>query len=161
MLQKAAEATSTITSGSLDYLIANAAFMSSWASFDPLSVLGQDPERLTKDLNEAFTTNVIGNIHLFNFFMPLILKGRVKKVITVTSGMADHDIVLKYGVYEGGPYAISKAAMNMATSKFQAEFEKKGVLFMGICPGVVDTGLYDNRKSMGSSGHKGISADLI
>jgi NAD(P)-dependent dehydrogenase (short-subunit alcohol dehydrogenase family) len=80
--------------------------------------------------------------------MPLVLKGRVKKVVTITSGMADHDLAIKYGVYEGGPYSISKAAMNMVTSKYQAEFEKDGVLFMGICPGMVDTGIYADCMSL-------------
>ncbi|KAH4082577.1 hypothetical protein JI435_079230 [Parastagonospora nodorum SN15] len=141
-LKKAAEATSAITSGSLDYLIANAAMISRWSSFDPLTVLGKDPKKLTDDLNDAWNTNVLGNIHLINLFMPLVLKGRVKKVVTITSGMADHDLAIKYGIYEGGPYSISKAAMNMVTSKYQAEFEKDGVLFMGICPGMVDTGIY-------------------
>jgi NAD(P)-dependent dehydrogenase (short-subunit alcohol dehydrogenase family) len=115
--------------------------------FDPFSLMGRDTDRLTSDLNECFSTNVIGNVHLFNIFMPLILKGNVKKVITLSTGMADQDLVLKYGVYEGGPYAVSKAAMNMVTAKFQAEYEKDGVLFMGVCPGMVETGMYDNCKS--------------
>jgi NAD(P)-dependent dehydrogenase (short-subunit alcohol dehydrogenase family) len=72
--------------------------------------------------------------------MPLILKGSHKKVIVLSSGMADIELSVKYGLYEAAPYSISKVAMNMATAKFQAEYEKDGVLFMGISPGVVDTG---------------------
>lgn len=121
--------------------------MSDWSLFDPLSVLGQEPQRLTDDMNANFLTNVIGNTHLINFFMPLILEGNVKKVLVLTTGMADHDLVLKYGVYEGGPYAIGKAALNMVTSKFQAEYQKDGVLFVGISPGVVETGLYSDSMS--------------
>jgi len=83
--------------------------------------------------------------------MPLVLKGRVKKVVTISSGMADHDLAIKYGIYENGPYSISKAAMNMVTSKYQAEFENDGVLFIGVCPGMVDTGLYANRMSIFNS----------
>jgi NAD(P)-dependent dehydrogenase (short-subunit alcohol dehydrogenase family) len=121
--------------------------MADWSLFDPLSVLGQEPQRLTDEMNANFLTNVIGNTHLINFFMPLILKGNAKKVLVLTSGMADHDLVLKYGVYEGGPYAIGKAALNMVTSKFQAEFQKDGVLFIGVSPGVVETGLYSDSMS--------------
>jgi NAD(P)-dependent dehydrogenase (short-subunit alcohol dehydrogenase family) len=134
--------------GKLDYIIANAAIMPATSYFNPFSQLGQDTEQLTRDLNDCFSTNVIGNVHLFNTFMPLILRGGVKKVITLSTGMADQDLVLKYGVYEGGPYAVSKAAMNMVIAKFQAEYEKDGVLFMGVCPGVVETGLYDDCKSV-------------
>ena len=111
-------------------------------------MLGQDPSLLSKDLIEMFNTNVVGNIHLFNLFMPLILKGTVKKVVTITSGMADLDLVVKYGVYESGPYSISKAAMNMAIAKFQAEYEKDGVLFIGISPGVVNTGQTEECKHL-------------
>jgi NAD(P)-dependent dehydrogenase (short-subunit alcohol dehydrogenase family) len=76
--------------------------------------------------------------------MPLILKGSGKKVITLSSGLGDMDIAVKYQIHEGAPYSISKAAMNMATAKFQAEYEKDRVLFMGICPGPVNTGAEDN-----------------
>ncbi|KAH7400838.1 hypothetical protein DE146DRAFT_788343 [Phaeosphaeria sp. MPI-PUGE-AT-0046c] len=143
-LKKAAEATSIITSGSLDYLIANAGLIPKWSFYDPLSVLGQDPERLTQELNTVFTTNVIGQIHLVNVFMPLILKGAVKKVVTISSGVADADVAVKYNLYESAPYSISKAAVNMAVAKFHAEYEKDGVLFLAICPGPADTGLYDD-----------------
>jgi NAD(P)-dependent dehydrogenase (short-subunit alcohol dehydrogenase family) len=83
---------------------------------------------------------------LYNLFLPLILKGKIRKVVAITTGLADIDLTLKYGLYEAAPYAISKAAMNMATAKFQAEYEKDGVLFLGISPGVVDTGATTNRR---------------
>ena len=71
--------------------------------------------------------------------MPLIVKGDAKKVISISSGMADNDLVTKFGVYEAGPYTVSKSAMNMVVSKFQAEYESDGVLFLSVSPGVVDT----------------------
>jgi NAD(P)-dependent dehydrogenase (short-subunit alcohol dehydrogenase family) len=138
-LQKAAEAVSAITPG-LDYLIANAGLVATWSAFDPFNVLGQDPTRLTNELNELFNTNVVGQIHLINLFMPLILKGKVKKVIALTTGFADLDLTTKYGLYEAGPYAISKAALNMAIAKFQAEWQNEGVLLMSVAPGAVDVG---------------------
>jgi NAD(P)-dependent dehydrogenase (short-subunit alcohol dehydrogenase family) len=118
--------------------------MPEWSAFDPFSVLGRDPSHLTKDLTETFSSNVVGNIHLFNLFMPLILKGSIKKVITISSGMGDTDLAAKYNLHEAGPYSITKAAMNMAVAKFHAEYEKDGVLFMTICPGTVNTGQYDS-----------------
>jgi len=145
-LQKAVAAVSSITA-SLDYIIANAGFVPTWSQFDPFSVLGQDPTRLTAELNELFNVNVVGNVHLFNLFMPLVLKGSVKKVITLSSGLADQELAIKHGLYESAPYSISKTAMNMAVAKFQAEYEKDGVLFMSISPGLVNTGQFDNRTS--------------
>jgi hypothetical protein len=44
--------------------------------------------------------------------MPLILKGKAKKVITLGTGMADDALTTKYDLELAGPYSISKAAMN-------------------------------------------------
>jgi NAD(P)-dependent dehydrogenase (short-subunit alcohol dehydrogenase family) len=94
---------------------------------------------------ELFQVNVVGNIHLFNLFLPLILKGKAKKVITISSGMGDFEMARKYNIFEDGSYSISKAAVNMAVAKFSAEYAKEGVLFLSICPGLVETGNFDNR----------------
>jgi NAD(P)-dependent dehydrogenase (short-subunit alcohol dehydrogenase family) len=100
---------------------------------------GNDTEALDRDLLDCFNTNVIGNIHLFNLYVPLVLKGRVKKVIAISTGMADNDLVAKYDLDPAAPYSISKAALNAAVAKFAAQYRKDGVLFMSICPGVVAT----------------------
>jgi NAD(P)-dependent dehydrogenase (short-subunit alcohol dehydrogenase family) len=86
----------------------------------------------------------VGNIHLFNVFLPLILKGNVKKVLAITTGLGDIEMARKYNVFENGAYSISKTAVNMAVAKFSAEYAKDGVLFLSVCPGMVDTGLYAN-----------------
>jgi NAD(P)-dependent dehydrogenase (short-subunit alcohol dehydrogenase family) len=148
MTQKAAEATAAITSGSLDYLIANACYIPKRSALEPFSVLGQEPQSLTDELVDTFKTNAVGNVHLFNIFVPLVLNGAAKKIVTISTGMADLDLVTKYGVAEAGPYAISKAAMNMVAAKFQAEYEKDGILFISISPGVVDTGNTQNCGSL-------------
>ncbi|CAM1505987.1 Fc.00g116240.m01.CDS01 [Cosmosporella sp. VM-42] len=136
--------TSEITGGSLDYIIANAAFISDWSGLASFSVLGEMPQELEDDLVDSFKTNVVGNVHLFNLYMPLILNGRVKKVITISSGLADADVTAKHGFSDGGPYAASKAAMNLVVAKYSAEYSEKGVLFLSISPGMVDTGKYNN-----------------
>lgn len=101
---------------------------------------GKYPHDLEKDLAESFRVNVIGNINLFNLFLPLIRKGDAKKVITISSGMADIDLISKYDIDVAGPYAISKAAMNAAVAKYSAVGRKEGILFMSISPGLVETG---------------------
>lgn len=94
----------------------------------------------------GFKTNVVGNVHLFNLFMPLILKGQQKKVIFISSGHADLDFISKCEVEVSGPYAVGKAATNTVVAKFGAEYGNDGVLFMSISPGVVDTGHFDPTK---------------
>jgi NAD(P)-dependent dehydrogenase (short-subunit alcohol dehydrogenase family) len=90
-------------------------------------------------------TNVLGNIYLYNLFMPLILVGKAKKVVVISSGMADMDMVNKLDLEVGPLYASSKAAMNLITAKFSAQYKNQGVLFLGICPGMVDVGHFTNR----------------
>jgi len=91
-------------------------------------------------MKDMFQANVIGEIHLFNLTIPLILKGKAKKVIAISSGFADIDLTANLELPNSAPYSISKAALNMTVAKFSAQYAKDGVLFMTISPGVVDTG---------------------
>ena len=95
---------------------------------------------------ECFRINVTGNIHLINLYMPLLLKGGAKKVISLSSGLADDSVTTQFSIDGAGPYSISKAAMNTAIAKFSAEYAQDGVLFMSISPGAVETGHDDGRK---------------
>jgi NAD(P)-dependent dehydrogenase (short-subunit alcohol dehydrogenase family) len=91
-----------------------------------------------------FDVNVLANIHLFNLFTPLILKGREKKVVTISTGLADLEFTNNFE-HEFTPlYSISKAAMNMTVAKFNAQYKKEGVLFMSVCPGMVDVGQFNH-----------------
>ncbi|KAL2133152.1 hypothetical protein VTI74DRAFT_2813 [Chaetomium olivicolor] len=143
-LRAAAVDTAKITGGSLDYLIANAALVSTFDSYDPIGVLGEQPELVTETLREQFEINVIGNVQLFNLFVPLILKGQAKKVIFISSGIADPEFTRKYDVATGSLYGASKGAMNVLVAKYSAQYRKDGVLFLALCPGLVDVGHYKN-----------------
>ncbi|KAJ2980345.1 hypothetical protein NUW58_g6968 [Xylaria curta] len=139
-LERAAAATVAITGGALDFLIANAGYVTTFDAFDPIGVLAENPHELHEDFQKCMNVNVIGNIYLYNAFMPLVLKGEVKKVVAVSSGMADIEICRDYDIYTGAVYACSKAAMNVVTAKYSAQYKKDGVLFLSICPGTVDVG---------------------
>ncbi len=88
----------------------------------------------------------MGNIHLINIFLPLIKNGQTKKVVMISSGMTDENLTVELELFEGPLYSITKSALNMVTAKFQAEFKKEGIIFMGVCPGNVDTGHLNDRK---------------
>ena len=105
-----------------------------------MSNRGENPKGLEEDFHKLIDTNVVGNIHFYNLFLPLILKGKVKKVINISSGMADTDLCNSLELDTGALYSISKGAMNIVTAKFNAQYKKDGVLFLGICPGMVDVG---------------------
>ncbi|KAK4234446.1 hypothetical protein C8A03DRAFT_47221 [Achaetomium macrosporum] len=143
-MQRAVADTAKITGGTLDHLIANAAYVSTWDSYDPIGVLGNTPEKLEEEMLKCFKVNVVGNVHLFNLFMPLVLRGRAKKVVSISSGTSDIDPARQYDVAVFSAYAISKAALNLAVAKFSAQYRKDGVLFMSICPGMVEAGHHAN-----------------
>ncbi|KAF4953192.1 hypothetical protein FGADI_6167 [Fusarium gaditjirri] len=143
-LKDAASEIAKLTGGSIDYLIANAAYVSKFDTFEPLGVLGNTPKELEEDLKMLFDVNVVANIHLFNLFIPLLLRGKEKKAVTISTGLADLDFTNNFE-YDVTPlYSISKAAMNMAVAKFNAQYKKDGVLFMSVCPGMVDVGQFDH-----------------
>ncbi|EHK99822.1 putative Uncharacterized oxidoreductase C24B10.20 [Glarea lozoyensis 74030] len=72
------------TVGGIDYLIANAAFVSGVTS-------AGRPEVLRKDMIDSFSTNVVGFINTVNAFIAGVRTGQVKKVIAITSGMAKRE----------------------------------------------------------------------
>lgn len=102
-------------------------------------VSSDDPDTLAKDLTTSFTTNVVGVIQTINVFVPLLRKGTEKKVLTLSTGMADADIINQVEIDVAAPYSISKAAVNVAVAKYNALYKKEGILFMAISPGYVDT----------------------
>ncbi|KAI0468862.1 NAD(P)-binding protein [Xylaria cf. heliscus] len=141
---RAAKETEKITGGSLDYIIANAAAQSPAEVFVNVGELAKDPKVFDEAFSWSMSTNVVGNVHLFTSLMPLILKGKAKKVIAISSGVADIELLRKYDLEIAPVYAISKAALNAAVAKFSAQYARDGVLIMSICPGVVDTQSLDD-----------------
>ncbi|SPO03145.1 related to protoporphyrinogen oxidase [Cephalotrichum gorgonifer] len=142
--QAAANTANIVGERGVDYLIANGAFMSKFDAFDSIGVLGEKAEELEAVASKMFQTNVVGNIHLFNLFIPLIMKGKVKKVIALSSGHADLDLINQLDIEQSTLYSATKAAMNVIVAKFSAQYKKDGVLFFGVSPGVVDVGHFDN-----------------
>lgn len=148
-------------------LIANAAYVGNYARFDGMGdllvkyvktfnshcrllichLLYRDVEPLGADLRQHFESNVIGNINLFNLFLPLIRNGNLKKIVAISSGLSELDLIKELRIANGAPYSITKAALNMVVTKFHAQYADEGILFMAVCPGSVATGNFDNRKS--------------
>lgn len=94
-------------------------------------------------LLEDIKINVIGNIHLLNLFTPLIKQGQAKKVIVLSTGHADLDMISQRNLDIAPLYTISKGAQNIAVSKFSALYAKDGILYLSLSPGAVDTGHLD------------------
>lgn len=91
-------------------------------------------------------TNVLAQIFLYEAFLPLLLKGTAKKVLSLSSGLGDLEFSREYDFDQAIFYSSSKAALNMINIKFGAQYKKDGVLFISMCPGLVDTGHAHNRR---------------
>ncbi|KAF8176434.1 hypothetical protein K438DRAFT_1770627 [Mycena galopus ATCC 62051] len=136
-LKLAANEVSKVTGNKLDCLINNAG-----KTNHPGLTLDQfpSPEVLEYDLLDNFKTNTIGAVHATNAFLPLLKNGTDKKVISITSALADLDVTLIGAVGEPS-YAISKAALNMVVAKYAAQYKAEGFTFLAICPGMVITSM--------------------
>jgi NAD(P)-dependent dehydrogenase (short-subunit alcohol dehydrogenase family) len=132
------EQISSLTGGVVDYLIHNAAVVDRTTAETALDEL-EDNSVLETALLDSFRTNVIGPINTTNVLLPLIKKSSIKKVALISTGAADPAFVNGMGVAGGAPYAISKAAANMAIFKYNAKYQKEGILFFAISPGIVAT----------------------
>jgi NAD(P)-dependent dehydrogenase (short-subunit alcohol dehydrogenase family) len=123
----------------LDILINNAAVISENSAYKTL--LDDEPAALEEDLVSSFRVNVVGVAHTINLFLPLLRAGKEKKIITISSGMADTELISRFGIPIAAPYSISKAATNALVAKYHAALGKsEGLLFLALSPGLVDTG---------------------
>ncbi|KAJ8112457.1 hypothetical protein OPT61_g5176 [Boeremia exigua] len=138
--QAVTDTTKLVGDRGVDYLVANASYMPSLDAYDPIGALSDKVEEMEAVLAEMTQANIIGNIHLYNLFLPLVLKGKVKKVITLSSGHADLELINKFEVENAGLYAAFKAALNVIVAKYNVQYKNDGVLFVSISPGVVDVG---------------------
>ncbi|KAJ5169839.1 Short-chain dehydrogenase/reductase SDR [Penicillium coprophilum] len=138
-LKKAAEVVKSITGGALDYLINNAAVVSRVTGFKTLGDFDDDFEPLERDILESLEVNLIGVIKTINAFVTLIQNGKGKKVIALSTGMADLFLINATELAFAAPYAISKGALNVAIAKYNALYKQEGILFLAISPGYVST----------------------
>lgn len=98
-----------------------------------------DFETMERDILQSLEINLLGAIKVVHAFLPLIRNGKEKKLITISSGMADIDLINATEVAFGSPYTISKGAVNIAMAKYNALYKKDGILFLTISPGYVST----------------------
>ncbi|WPG99110.1 Hypothetical protein R9X50_00191900 [Acrodontium crateriforme] len=141
--QAAADTEKIVGDEGVDVLIANAGFPSQFDAYDDIGGLGQWPEKIDEVSASLYQINVTGNIHLINLFMPLVMKGKIKKVFAISSGHGDLDLVNLAGIHTNALYGASKAALNIIMAKFSVQYKNDGVLFLSVSPGAIDVGHYD------------------
>lgn len=115
--------------GGVDVLVNNA------------SALGPTPLRLlvdteSADLEEVLQTNLLGPFRLTKAILPdMLLRGK-GLVIHISSDAA----IQPYPTW--GPYGASKAALHHMSQIFQEELGERGLRFLSIDPGDMDTPMH-------------------
>ncbi|BAE66534.1 unnamed protein product [Aspergillus oryzae RIB40] len=128
---EAASAAAAVTGGKLDVLIHNSnAVDMATASFNPTQI-PFDAQAVRAMFDLPLSTGVYGGLWTTNAFLPLIEKGSQKKIVHISSAMADLDFINKTGVSYGVAYSIAKAGMNVQVAK--------GIKVLALSPGWVDT----------------------
>lgn len=134
-----AKEVSKLTGGAVDHLIINGAYLSEQTMFmKPGDFVGKETQFLD-ELNASMHTNVAGALYSVNAFIPLLKSSAIKKVVVVSSGMADPGIISVSEIAESIPYAMSKAAANILVAKYAVEYKKDGIIFLALSPGYVQT----------------------
>ncbi|KAI0808052.1 NAD(P)-binding protein [Fomes fomentarius] len=137
-IKAAAAEVAKVTGGSLDYLINNAVFVDGEHAKSQITEF-PDEKTLEDQLVLSFRTNVAGVAHMINAFLPLLRAGSVKKVITLSTGLADPDFVRGTGFTNNPQYAIAKGALNVLVAEYATALADEGFVFLAISPGVVNT----------------------
>ena len=136
----AAEHISKTTGGSLDVLIHNAtANDAGSAGLPPTAFRPEEPEKTREAFALSMDTSVFGTLWLVNALLPLIEAGREKKIVLLSTGLADLDFINVTGINYVIPYTIAKFGTNVLAAKYAAELKEKNVKVLALSPGWVDT----------------------
>ncbi|KAF3923877.1 hypothetical protein ABW21_db0208745 [Orbilia brochopaga] len=141
-MAEAADQVSKITGGKLDVLVENAATLfTEAAGLNPLD-LTKDAETLQqfeKSFQTSLTDNVLSVVYTTTPFIDLVKKGDQKKILVLSTGIADVDAILQWDMTSNIPYAASKAAMNVLVAKYAIQLKEDGITMVSISPGLVQT----------------------
>ncbi|KAL5525099.1 hypothetical protein ACEPAF_8968 [Sanghuangporus sanghuang] len=120
-IKTAAKEVSKATQGELDVLINNDALF-----YHERGRLTMDsyPDEETLENDLLSFTNVVGTTHAINAFISSSPRWKNEEATNASTA---------------GPYAISKAALNMVVAKFSIKFKDEGFTFIAVSPGLVRT----------------------
>ncbi|KAH8553727.1 hypothetical protein BGW37DRAFT_269518 [Umbelopsis sp. PMI_123] len=134
-MQKAADIVSSIT-GSLDYIIENAG--GNFGTNSALANPNVELSSLIDQIKENFEVNAISGVITTNVFLPLLRKGKAKKIILISSALGDIDFTRTSEFPYAAPYGIAKVAVNFIVQKYAVELAEEGFVVIALSPGVVD-----------------------
>ena len=138
-LVSAASEVSKLTDGKLDVLVYGSNANDSNTMGSSASQFPVNLEGTTKAFDLSIMTGMYGPLWSTNAFLHLIEAGTEKKIVFISTGLADVPLTLTSKATFGVPYSMVKAAMNVLAAKFAVELAPKGIKTISISPGWVDT----------------------
>lgn len=119
----------------IDLLVNSAGLYSLHADhWDPLATSFDTLSRA--ELNTVFDVNASGAMLVIKAMLPLLRRSDRPRILNLTSLMGSVSARTSPGDYA---YAASKAALNIMTRSFAAEFHAEGIIAVAITPGWVRT----------------------
>ncbi|KAH9204931.1 hypothetical protein DL95DRAFT_417848 [Leptodontidium sp. 2 PMI_412] len=127
-IEKAAVDVAKLVPEGLDTLISNAG-----VNFQPKATLEEADLTL---FSSELEVEIVGNTRLIRAFLPLIQKGKGKKLIFVTSGLGSIELAAS-SPNLNATYSVSRAALNMLVRKWGGALRFQGITTALIHPGWV------------------------
>ncbi|KEF55086.1 uncharacterized protein A1O9_08739 [Exophiala aquamarina CBS 119918] len=117
---------SDATGGSLDVLFQNAGWNTDATAALSASAVsdGDNLPMIRAALVDAIDHNVIVRLSVINILLPLIHRGAGKRIVVLSTALADIDVTLKTGMSHHIPHSSSKAAMNVVLAKLAIDLQK-------------------------------------
>ncbi|KIW04966.1 uncharacterized protein PV09_04129 [Verruconis gallopava] len=138
-LNQAVAEVSQVTGGSLDVLILNAGSAGPETSTWSPSAFHGEEKALETEIHENIKNNLLSNIYVINSFLNLVRNGKEKKIVFISSPSGDVEFTRITGITTVLGYSVSKAGMNVVTTKFGAELAQDGIKTLSLSPGWVET----------------------
>src|ERR1700687_1868311 len=94
----------------------------------------------TGDFDALVSTNLLGFFYVTQRTVKEMLKQKSGCVVSITAALADRPIAGE----NGSIFMNTKGGLNSATQNLAIEYEKDGIRFNAVAPGVVDTQMHRN-----------------
>ncbi|CCM05064.1 uncharacterized protein FIBRA_07270 [Fibroporia radiculosa] len=130
----AAERASMLLPNGLDYLVSNAGVaLQSGETFDTIDL---------EVFEEELRINTIAPVRVVRAFLPLVRKGKGRKVVFITSRLGSLELAPNFGALSV-TYSTTKAALNFIARRWAPVLKQEGIATVLIHPGWVETDMGD------------------